>query len=149
MAAQLVHTRSSVLGLYHRMMRTAQRWPFDESRQGRTVKESMIATIRKEFKDNKNVSNDKINFLVRKGEQELEGLSDLLNETHRKMVHNSFSFNLIMIKVHTPRNRIPYTTRERKEIFVYRISTQKSIQELINNSIRNLFVMIILAFYRF
>jgi 6-phosphogluconate dehydrogenase len=80
-------TRPAVLGLYHKLLRAAHNYPSDSARQGRTIKESLINKIRKDFSDNKKLTNTTtIKNLMEFAQQELDSINTLVESKYAKQV---------------------------------------------------------------
>ena len=84
-----------VLKSYRDLLKLARKWPLDESKIGRNLKESLASRIRENYELNRNEKNmETIKTLLEHANSEIESMNMLLEDEPRKNVQYFFISSL-------------------------------------------------------
>lgn len=77
------------------MLKVANKWPADENRVGRTLKEKLLKSIPEKFKKNRDVRNkEEIKDMILDGTRQFTALKTIFDGKFSKMVRKQSSFFL-------------------------------------------------------
>lgn len=79
--------KSQVLSCYRNLLRSAHKWPVEEMRKERNMKEYLLGQIRKSFKENKEEKDSsQIELLIKFAKSETNSINALLSNSISKQV---------------------------------------------------------------
>eukprot|EP01091_Cochliopodium_minus_P017497 TRINITY_DN6879_c0_g1_i1.p1 TRINITY_DN6879_c0_g1~~TRINITY_DN6879_c0_g1_i1.p1 ORF type:complete len:142 (+),score=38.60 TRINITY_DN6879_c0_g1_i1:3-428(+) len=79
------NSKKQVLGTYKSLIKLARKWPIDENKKGRNMKDFLFLKIRENYRNNKD-QNDKeiIDSLIEHANSEIESLNSIFEDSMRK-----------------------------------------------------------------
>src|SRR5689334_2404662 len=95
MAAKVV-SKPDILHLYRRLLRVGIKWPFEQNREGRNLREYLVDAIQSSFRKHKSSTDQSfIKKLYDNGKQELQHLNQLLSGKEEKQVRTDSNLHAI------------------------------------------------------